>query len=120
MESTFKVADDGQRGREGRRILRGVRLKEKATERTPAAEKWTVYMLLCADGTYYTGVARDPARRLSEHNGRDGRGARYTRARQPVQMVYTETARGRSLAQCREAAIKKISRAQKIRLVSHD
>ena len=97
-----------------------MRLKEKATGRAPAAERWTVYMLRCADGTYYTGVARDPARRLSEHNGTGGRGARYTRARQPVQMVYTETARGRSRAQRREAAIKKLSRAQKIRLVSHD
>ncbi|MEK7285967.1 MAG: GIY-YIG nuclease family protein [Nitrospirota bacterium] len=94
-------------------------MKEKATSRTQASERWTVYILHCADRTYYTGIARDPARRLLEHNGQDGRGARYTRARQPVQMVYTETARGRSQAQCREAAIKKLSRAQKIRLVSH-
>jgi putative endonuclease len=83
-----------------------------------AMERWTVYILRCADGTYYTGVARDPARRLLEHNGRGGRGARYTRARQPVRMVYTETARGRSLAQRREAALKKLSHAQKILLVS--
>jgi putative endonuclease len=96
-----------------------VRLKEKATRQAQSSEKWTVYILRCADETYYTGVARDPARRLSEHNGQDGRGARYTRARQPVRMVYTETARGRSQAQHREAAIKKLSRAQKIRLVSH-
>ncbi|WP_459870850.1 GIY-YIG nuclease family protein [Endothiovibrio diazotrophicus] len=77
---------------------------------------WHVYMVRCTDGTLYTGVAVDPERRLAEHNG-SALGARYTRARRPVELVYVEAAADRSAACKREAAIKRLSRAQKLRLV---
>lgn len=74
---------------------------------------WSVYMLKCADGTLYTGVTTDVARRLKEHNAPAGPGAKYTRARQPVTLCYTEHHPDRSTAQTREAAIKKLTRAEK-------
>jgi len=77
--------------------------------------EWTVYILRCRDGSLYTGITTDPARRLAEHNS--GRGAaRYTRARRPVQMIYTEPATDRAAASRREAAIKRLSRAAKLAL----
>lgn len=78
---------------------------------------WYVYILRCADGTFYTGIARDVARRLGEHNGLGRPGARYTRARRPVQLVYQEEAVSRAAASSREAAIKRLSRGEKESLV---
>lgn len=72
------------------------------------------YMLRCADGTLYSGYTPDPARRLALHNR--GKGAKYTRARLPVQLVYTEAFATKSEALKREAALKKLSRAQKLAL----
>lgn len=76
---------------------------------------WWVYMLRCADGTLYTGITVDVARRVAEHNG-DGPGARYTRGRRPVQLVYAEPAASRGEAARREAAIKRLDRARKLAL----
>ena len=76
---------------------------------------WTVYVVRCADGSLYTGVATDLPRRVAQHNA--GRGARYTRARGPVTVVHQEPARDRSAALRREAAIKRLPRAFKDRLV---
>ncbi len=78
--------------------------------------EWTVYILRCRDGSLYTGITTDPERRLAEHNSDRG-AARYTRARRPVQMIYTEPAADRAAASRREAAIKRLSRAEKLRLV---
>jgi putative endonuclease len=77
--------------------------------------QWYVYMLQCADGTYYTGVTTDVSRRVSEHNGKGspGRGAKYTQARRPVELVYSEAAKGRSVAQQREYALRQLSRTEK-------
>lgn len=77
--------------------------------------RWSVYLLRCADGTYYTGVTTDIARRLKEHNGEVtiARGAKYTAARRPVTVVYEEVAESRSEAQRREAALRQLSRAEK-------
>lgn len=77
---------------------------------------WAVYIVCCADGTLYTGIARDAARRVKEHNSNDGLGARYTRARQPVVLVYQEAAASRSEALKREYQIKQMSRRAKQRL----
>jgi putative endonuclease len=77
---------------------------------------WTVYMARCGDGTLYTGVTTDLERRLAEHN--TGSGGAYTRSRVPVVMVYQEAAGDRSLAQRRECAIKRLSRAEKEALVA--
>ena len=72
---------------------------------------WYVYIVRCADRTLYTGVARDLSARLAAHNA--GRGAKYTRARLPVKLIYQETVENRSVAQRREHAIKRLSRAEK-------
>lgn len=79
---------------------------------------WSVYILLCADGTLYTGVATDVARRLHEHNTSDRLGARYTRSRRPVVLAHTEPAATRSAALKREHAIKRLTRAEKQALVA--
>lgn len=73
---------------------------------------WWVYMVECADGTLYTGVTTDVARRVEEHN-QGKAGARYTRARRPVSLVYTEPVPDRSQAQRREAELKALSRDEK-------
>ena len=77
---------------------------------------WYVYLLECADGSYYTGVARDLQRRLRQHNGEIVGGARYTSGRRPVTLRWSEACAGRTEAQQREAAIKKLPREQKQRL----
>lgn len=76
-------------------------------------EAWCVYMLHCADGTLYTGITTDVARRVAEHNDNDRLGARYTRSRRPVHLVYTETAASRAAASRREASIKRLPRVRK-------
>jgi len=78
---------------------------------------WTVYILACADGSLYTGITTDPRRRLAEHNSPRG-AARYTRARRPVTLVYTEPAPNRSAALKREAAIKRLPRSRKLALIA--
>jgi len=69
------------------------------------------YMLKCADDSYYTGWSTDPERRLNQHNA--GNGARYTRSRRPVELVYTEELPTRSAAMQREIKIKRLPRAKK-------
>jgi putative endonuclease len=83
----------------------------------PAAAGWYVYILLCADGSLYTGIARDVARRVAEHNGSDLLAANYTRARRPVTLVYQEAADSRSAAGKREFQIKQLTRRQKQALI---
>ncbi len=73
------------------------------------------YILECSDGSYYTGWAMDPARREKQHNA--GRGAKYTRSRRPVRLVYMEELEDRGEAMRREAAIKKMTRERKERLI---
>ena len=74
------------------------------------------YIMRCADGTLYTGYTDDIARREAAHNS--GRGAKYTRSRLPVKMVYHESFATRSAAMKRECAIKRLSREQKLKLIS--
>ena len=75
-----------------------------------------VYIVECADGTFYTGWALDVTRRVEAHNA--GRGARYTHARGPVRLVYTEECASRVDAQRRETAIKRLPRAAKQALIA--
>ena len=77
-----------------------------------------VYIVRCADGTLYTGYARDPRRREKVHN--DGRGARYTAGRRPVSLVYSEACGSRGHALKREHELKRLSRARKERLVCYN
>jgi putative endonuclease len=74
------------------------------------------YIVECADGTYYTGWAVDPERRVAVHN--QGRGARYTRTRRPVRLVYVESQPDVSTALKRERAIKRMTREGKRKLIS--
>ncbi len=73
------------------------------------------YIVECIDGTYYTGWTTDPERRVKTHNA--GRGAKYTRMRRPVKLVYLEEQPDRTAAMKRERAIKALSREKKMKLM---
>jgi putative endonuclease len=73
------------------------------------------YMIECADGTYYTGWTSDPEQRVREHNR--GKGAKYTRGRGPVRLVYLEEQPDKGTALKRERAIKALTRTQKEKLI---
>jgi putative endonuclease len=75
-----------------------------------------VYIVECADGTWYTGWTTDPEERVATHNS--GAGARYTRSRLPVRLIYKECCADRSQALRRELAIKRLTKKQKQRLVA--
>ncbi|APR74811.1 Hypothetical protein A7982_00157 [Minicystis rosea] len=76
---------------------------------------WQVYILRCGDGSLYTGIARDAEKRLAQHQ--TGRGARYTRGRGPLAMVYLEAVASHGEALRREAAIRRLGRAGKEALI---
>jgi putative endonuclease len=76
---------------------------------------WFVYVIRCADQSFYTGVTTDAERRIDEHN--DGSGARYTRARGPVELVYLERVKDRGSALRREHEIKRMTAAGKRAMV---
>ncbi len=78
---------------------------------------WTVYILRCTDGSLYTGITRDVARRVEEHNANRRLAARYTRSRRPVALVYREPAATRSAAGKREYRIKQLTRSAKLALL---
>ena len=77
---------------------------------------WHIYILQCADDTLYTGITTDLIRRIDEHN-HSAKGAKYTRARRPVVLVYSESCESRSSASSRELELKKLSRKQKLKLI---
>lgn len=77
-----------------------------------------VYILECSDESLYTGYTTDVSRRVQEHNA--GEGAKYTRGRTPVEVVYTESFQSQSMAMQREYEIKQLSRAQKEELVENN
>ena len=76
---------------------------------------WTVYILKCGDGSYYTGITNDLDKRIADHES--GNGAKYTRGRGPFTLVHTEVLSNRSEASKREIAIKKLSRVEKEALI---
>lgn len=82
----------------------------------PTRSAWYIYILQCADNTLYTGVATDVAARLATHNA--GKGAKYTRGRLPVALLYQECAENRSTALKREHAIKKMRASDKRQLIA--
>jgi putative endonuclease len=79
---------------------------------------WKVYMLQCADNSLYTGITTDVERRVKEHNTDNKKGARYTRARRPVSLVYQEACEDRAHASTREYQLKKLARIEKLKLAS--
>jgi putative endonuclease len=76
---------------------------------------WQVYMILCSDNTLYTGISNDVDRRVLQHASQ--RGAKYFRGRRPRRLVYLESGHDRSTASRREAAIKRMGRSEKERLI---
>jgi putative endonuclease len=77
--------------------------------------RWWVYILRCVDGTLYTGITTDTARRLLQHNS--GKASKFTRSRRPVEMVYRKSLCNQSEALIREAAIKSLNRRDKEKLI---
>ena len=77
---------------------------------------WQVYIILCTDNSLYTGITTDLERRFRQHA--DSQGAKYFRGRRPGEVVYLECGHTRSTASKREAAIKKLLRADKLRLIA--
>ena len=73
--------------------------------------RWLVYILRCSDGSLYTGITNDLPKRLKAHTA--GRASKYTRSRLPVRLAYSEPQKSKSAALKREAAIKRMSRAEK-------
>jgi len=76
-----------------------------------------VYILKCSDDTLYTGITTDVERRVNEHNSSE-KGAKYTKLRRPVELLYSETAEDRSSASKREYVIKKLKRSKKLELIN--
>jgi predicted GIY-YIG superfamily endonuclease len=95
--------------------MRRIKGNDNQQRSQPPRERWIVYMLRCADGTLYTGVAKDVSRRCEQHN--TGIASRYTRSRLPTCLVHQEVHASRSSALKREAAIKARSRRQKDLLI---
>ena len=81
------------------------------------AKAWTIYMLRCADKSLYTGITTDVSRRVIEHNTLKS-GAKYTRSRRPVTLVYSQQTSSKSLASIRECELKKLSKKQKEELIN--
>lgn len=81
-------------------------------------DSWYVYILRCGDGTLYTGITTDVPRRLQMH--RSGKGAKYTRGRQPLELVYREACEDHSQALKREWQIKQLPRAEKEKLIKKE
>lgn len=72
---------------------------------------WFVYLVRCKDGSLYTGIAKDVAARVARHNA--GTGAKYTRSRLPVTLAYEKKMKNETAARKREAAIKRLTKAEK-------
>ena len=81
---------------------------------------WFVYIVRCVDDTLYTGIAKDVARRIEEHNSSNLLAASYTRARRPVVLVHKEEVKTRSAAARREYEIKQLTRREKESLIGQD
>jgi len=79
---------------------------------------WAMYVLHCRDGSFYCGITTDTQRRINEHNGLSPRGAKYTRSRRPVILIYEEAHLDRSSAAKAESRFKKLSRLKKEKYLS--
>jgi len=102
-----------------KRMLAGLKKKRKASRRKKKITgKWSLYILKCSDGSFYTGITNDLDRRLKMHQA--GKASRYTRTRGPVEMLYSEPCGDRSGALIRECEVKEWPRAKKAKLISGD
>ena len=82
------------------------------------SHQWFVYLMQCADGSFYTGVTTDLARRLRQHNGEIVGGAGYTRGRRPVDLAWSEACNDRSEAQKREYVVRRRKKKEKFKLAA--
>jgi len=80
-------------------------------------QEWFTYMLKCSDGSLYTGITTDLERRVKEHNT-SNKGAKYTKTRRPVKLVYSESHTDRSTSSKREYEIKKLNRTDKLKIIN--
>ena len=95
------------------RMIKGMKARLPAGRQ--GKKEWSVYMLRCGDNTLYTGIAKSVASRLSKHQS--GKGAAYTRTHLPVSLIYQENGKTRSAALIREAAIKRLPKLRKEKLL---
>ena len=89
--------------------------KDRKPKARSSGGKWFVYVVRCADGSLYTGITKDVKRRCQQHNA--GTASRYTRSRLPVKLVYQEAHPSQSSALKREAAIKAMTRREKLAMI---
>lgn len=94
-------------------MLEGMRANQKLKRKK--RETWFLYMLRCSDLSLYTGITKNIERRFKMHS--EGVGARYTRTRLPLEMVYQETCKTRTEALIRECAVKALPRTAKLNLI---
>ena len=87
-------------------------------DKAEAKATWWVYMIRCGDGSLYTGIATDVVRRFLEHESQGPKGAKYTRGKLPLELVYQQEIGTRSEACKEELRIKSLTRAQKMKLLS--
>jgi putative endonuclease len=93
-------------------------MPSEGKSQTMESSPWFVYILRCADNSLYTGVTTDVEKRLKQHNGIEKNGAKYTRARQPVELVYREHSESRAAACKREHTIKSLKKSEKEYLIA--
>jgi predicted GIY-YIG superfamily endonuclease len=89
--------------------------KDRKPKAKPSGDSWFVYILRCADGSLYTGITKDLKRRCQQHNA--GTASRYTRSRRPVKLICQEVHPDQSSALKREAAIKTMTRREKLTMI---
>ena len=97
-----------------KRMLEGMQAK-KGRSSGKRREKWFLYILKCADESLYTGITKDLERRFKMHS--EGKAARYTRTRRPLEVVYQEICKTRTDALVRECAVKALSKPKKLALI---
>ena len=95
-------------------MIAGLEAKQKRAPKK-LREKWYLYILRCSDESLYTGITKDIERRFKMHS--DGKAARYTRTRRPLEMIYQETCKTRTDALVRECAVKALPKSKKLALI---
>lgn len=97
-------------------MLAGLKKEKTSVRKGKTTDDWSLYILRCRDGSFYTGITNNLERRLKMHQ--DGKASRYTRTRGPVEMLYSETCGDRSSALIRECEVKEWPKKKKISLIS--
>ena len=98
-----------------KRMIRGIKKKERNFSDRKNNRKWFLYILQCHNGAFYTGITNDLQRRIQMH--RDGKASRYTRTRRPVKLLYSEICRSRIEALVREYKVKALPKIKKQELI---